>query len=189
VFFLWGMNWSKLENGSSIQRKREQRILWPGGAVRMSGGLVLVGGRNRSLPLAPPLLTSKPSNNLITTWKPMLPGGQNFGQKAQKGPEKKKVGLEESEVLSAEFYQKWQKRGRRIISEEVPYLTVQTHFQRRRKTLISFWIDHSCVFWIYFFVKSGEHFLKLAELFWCTGRKTLSGPGNTGENKEQCELR
>ncbi len=58
----------------------------------------------------------------------------------------------------AEFYQKWQKRDRRIFSKEILYLTVLTHFQRQRKTLTSFWIDPSCVCRIGVFVQLGELF-------------------------------
>jgi hypothetical protein len=39
---------------------------------------------------------------------PVLPGGRNFGQKAQKRPGKNKVGQEE---FVAEFYQKLAEKG------------------------------------------------------------------------------
>jgi hypothetical protein len=50
----------------------------------------------------------------------VLPGGRNSGQKAQKGPQKKKSWAKE---FVAEFWlnftKKWQKRGRRKFSKGV----------------------------------------------------------------------
>jgi hypothetical protein len=44
----------------------------------------------------------------------MLPGGRNFGKKAQRGPGKKQsVGRIRFRIL-AEFYQKWQKMGQKF---------------------------------------------------------------------------
>jgi hypothetical protein len=51
----------------------------------------------------------------------VLPGGRNSGQKAQKGPQKKKVGRKNLCQILADFTKKWQKRGRRKFSKEVPY--------------------------------------------------------------------
>ncbi len=109
----------------------------------------------------------------------VLPGGRNFGQKARKGLEKYKVGQKK---LWPNFGQMWPKvteKVWRIFSKEVPYLTAMTHFQRQRKTSISFWTDPSCVCWIDVFVQLAELFPKLAEIFLCTGRKIISGHGNT----------
>ncbi len=103
----------------------------------------------------------------------VLPGGRNFGQKAQKGQGKNKVTRKNLWPNFGRIYQKWQKRGRRIFSKEVPYLTVLTHFQRQRKTLTSFRIDPLCVCQI------NRTFSKIGRTFLCTGRKTISGPGNT----------
>jgi hypothetical protein len=52
----------------------------------------------------------------------VLPGGRNSGQKAQKGPQKKKKLAERicGRIL-ADFTKKWQKRGRKKFSKEVPY--------------------------------------------------------------------
>jgi hypothetical protein len=41
--------------------------------------------------------------------------------KKHKGAGKKESWPEEFARILAEFYQKWQKRGRRIFSKEVPY--------------------------------------------------------------------
>jgi hypothetical protein len=50
----------------------------------------------------------------------VLPGGRNSGQKAQRGREKKEfAGRIHGRILD-EFYQKWQKRGQRIFSKEIP---------------------------------------------------------------------
>ncbi len=68
-----------------------------------------------------------------------------------------------------------------MFSKEVPYLTVLSQFQRKRKTLTSFVIDPSSVCSIDVFVELVELFPKLAELFGRTGRETISGPGNTVE--------
>jgi hypothetical protein len=51
----------------------------------------------------------------------VLPGGRNFGQKAQKGPQKKKLAERICGRILADFTKKWQKRGRRKFSKEVPY--------------------------------------------------------------------
>jgi hypothetical protein len=50
------------------------------------------------------------------------PGGRSSGQKAQKGPQKKKVGRKNFwPNFWLNFTKKWQKRGRRKFSKEVPY--------------------------------------------------------------------
>jgi hypothetical protein len=51
----------------------------------------------------------------------VLPGGRNSGQKAQKGPQKKKLAERICGRILADFTKKWQKRGRRKFSKEVPY--------------------------------------------------------------------
>jgi hypothetical protein len=51
----------------------------------------------------------------------VLPGGRNSDQKAQKGPQKKKLAERICGRILAEFNQKWQKRGRRKFSKEIPY--------------------------------------------------------------------
>jgi hypothetical protein len=67
------------------------------------------------------------------------------------------------------FWPNFTKRDRRKCSKEVPYLTVQTHFQIQRKT---FEFDPSCECCIGISVK-------FAERFWSTEWKEISGPGNT----------
>ncbi len=51
----------------------------------------------------------------------MLLGGRNSGQKAQKGPQNKKLAERICGRNLADFTKKWQKRGRRKFSKEVPY--------------------------------------------------------------------
>jgi hypothetical protein len=51
----------------------------------------------------------------------VLPGGRNSGQKAQKGPQKKKLSERICGRIFAEFYQKLAERDRRKFSKEVPY--------------------------------------------------------------------
>ncbi len=66
----------------------------------------------------------------------VLPGGRNFGLKAQKVAGEKKSWPEE---FVAEFLPNFTKSGQKEAGEyfikQVPYLTVLTHFQRQRKTL------------------------------------------------------
>jgi hypothetical protein len=71
----------------------------------------------------------------------VLSGGRNFGQKAQKGPKKNKVGRKNLWLNFGRILPKVAEKDRRIFSKEIPYLTVLTHFQRQRKTLTSFRID------------------------------------------------
>jgi hypothetical protein len=47
----------------------------------------------------------------------VLPGGRNSGEKAQKGPQKKKI----CGRILADFTKKWQEGGRGKFSKEVPY--------------------------------------------------------------------
>jgi hypothetical protein len=54
-------------------------------------------------------------------WRTVLPGGRNSGQKAQKGLQKKKLAERICGRILADFTKKWQKRGRRKFSKEVPY--------------------------------------------------------------------
>jgi hypothetical protein len=53
----------------------------------------------------------------VNRFSAVLPGGRNSGQKAQKGPQKKKI----CGRILADFTKNWQKRGRRKFSKEVPY--------------------------------------------------------------------
>jgi hypothetical protein len=56
------------------------------------------------------------------SWIAVLPGDRNSGQKAQKGPQKKKSWPKEFVAECwLHFTKKWQKRGRRKFSKEVPY--------------------------------------------------------------------
>jgi hypothetical protein len=60
-------------------------------------------------------------NRLLTLPRQCLPGGRNSGQKAQKGPQKKSWPIEFVAEFWLNFTKKWQKRGRRKFSKEVPY--------------------------------------------------------------------
>jgi hypothetical protein len=86
--------------------------------------------------------------------------------------------------ILAEFYLKWQKKGRRKFSTEVAYFTVMANTQRQRQNLI--FISKNWPFGLNaaFFVSVK----KLAELFWCTGQKTSLGPGNTAEEGEHQKI-
>jgi hypothetical protein len=59
----------------------------------------------------------------------LLPVGRNFGQKAQKGPGKIELAGRLGGRILAEFYVKWQKKGQREFSKEVPSLTVLNTFR------------------------------------------------------------
>ncbi len=95
--------------------------------------------------------------------------------------------------LCSLVYYLWQKRGRRVFSKEVPYLTALTHFQRQRKTLTSFRIDPSCVCWIDVFVKLAELFFTYwpENNFWprqhCRGRR-VDGVEFTDKCRENLPL-
>ncbi len=80
----------------------------------------------------------------------------------------------------AEFYQKWQKRGRRKFSKEIPYLMVRKHFQRQRKTLISFRIDPSCD-WLHW------HYCEIGWIFYVRARKQFPGLANTAMKDQKKE--
>ncbi len=107
-------------------------------------------------------------------------------KKLKRGRGKKSAGKISGRIL-AEFFQKWQKRGQRIFSTKVPYLTVRTHFQRQRKTWTLLRIDPSCCTLQCRFCEICL-FPELSELFWCSSRKTISGPGNTGVGVENRSL-
>jgi hypothetical protein len=63
-------------------------------------------------------------------------GGRNFSQKAQKRPEKHKVGRKIFGRIFSEFQKKWQKRE---FSKDISYLTVHTDKHSETKTkIISF---------------------------------------------------
>jgi hypothetical protein len=63
----------------------------------------------------------------------VLPGGRNFGQKAQKGPGKNKVGRKILWPNFGRILLKVAEKGPENIFFLVPNLTVLTHFQRQRK--------------------------------------------------------
>jgi hypothetical protein len=59
----------------------------------------------------------------------VLQGGRNFGQKAQKGPGEIKLARRICGLILL-------KGAEENFANEVPYLTVLTHLQRQRKTLV-----------------------------------------------------
>ncbi len=87
----------------------------------------------------------------------VLPGGRNFGEKAHKRRGK----IKSAGRICGRTLATFPKRDRRIFSKEVPYL-------------LSSW---ECC--IDVFVKLAKLVPKLAGLFRCNGRKTISGPGTT----------
>jgi hypothetical protein len=87
----------------------------------------------------------------------------------------------------AEFYQKWQKRGRTKCWKEIPYFTLLRNTRRQRQNLIFISIGRWVERCIDVKIKLAELFSKLAELFWCTGRKAISGPGNTESELDEGE--
>jgi hypothetical protein len=95
----------------------------------------------------------------------VLPGGRNFGQKAQKGPGKKNFAGE----FVADFWPNITKSGRKRTKfkfyKEVLYSTEITKTQRQRHDLIFISITLGLNAALMFFVKLAELFLKLAELF------------------------
>jgi hypothetical protein len=108
-----------------------------------------------------------------------LPGGRNFGRKAQKWPEKNKVGWKN-------LWLNFTKRGRRKFSKEASYLSVLTNTLKLRHNFISFRIDPltdtALIFcdigrtffqnWPnFFYVQAGKQFLDLATLL----SSTLTG--------------
>jgi hypothetical protein len=88
---------------------------------------------------------------------------------------KKRVGLKNSWPILPKVPEK----GPKKISKEVPYFTVMTNTQRQRQNLIYISTDPWVERCIDIYITLPEHYPKLAELFRRTGRKAISGPGNT----------
>ena len=59
----------------------------------------------------------------LTRPVPVLPGGRNSGQKAQKGPQKKKI----CGRILVDFTKNWQKRGRRKFSKKFLIFSCDNH--------------------------------------------------------------
>jgi hypothetical protein len=80
----------------------------------------------------------------------VLPGGRNFGQKAQKGPGKIELAGRLGGRILAEFYVKWQKKGQRKFSKEVPSLTVLNTFRDIENIYLNFelilWVNFALTF-------------------------------------------
>ncbi len=95
----------------------------------------------------------------------MLPGGRNFGQKAQKGPGKKNFAGE----FVADFWPNITKSGRKRTKfkfyKEVLYSTEITKTQRQRQNLnfISLTLGLNAV--LMFFCETGRTFSKIGRTF------------------------
>ncbi len=110
----------------------------------------------------------------------MLPGGRNSGQKAQKGPEKKKFGRKNLWPNYGRISSKVAEKGPKKFFERISFFYCNDkHSETIKKNLFTILLTLRLNAVLRFMCKLAGLFPDLAELFSSTGRKKISGPGNS----------